>query len=47
MVTEVGIRMYWLVRDLGGDDDLDIFVREKLHHDKYLRFMYFIVCVIL
>lgn len=24
-----------------GGDDLDIFVREKIHHDKYLRFMYF------
>lgn len=43
--TEVGI----ILADEGprGDDDLDIFVHEKIHHDKYLRFMYFTVCVIL
>ena len=47
MVTKVGIRVYWLVRKLGDDGDLDIFVHEKMHHDKYLRFMCFTVCVIL
>ena len=44
MVTKVGIRVYWLVRKLGDDGDLDIFVHEKMHHDKYLRFMCFTVC---
>lgn len=36
MVTKVGTRVYWLVRKLVDDGDLDIFVHEKIHHDKYL-----------